>query len=398
MKADVVVVGAGPVGSIASKTLAEKGVSVICVDRKQEIGPPKRCAEGLTKETLDILGIKPHPAWAVNLIEGFIVHTPKGNNIELKLPDYPGYVLERKIFEKYLAADAINAGAKYMVKTQAESVIKKDGRVAGVIVNHMGDEKKIQAKIVVAADGADSKIARTAGLNTTNKMTDYHSGFQYELAGVKCVEDRLHFFFGDSVAPKGYAWIFPKGSTLANVGLGIMGNLSKDGGRARDYLDAFIENNPEFFKNASPVEINAGGIPVSGGLTELTSDGIMVVGDAAHHVHPITGGGMTFGMLGARMAAEVAAKAIKNKDYSKSALSEFDERWNEKYGPKLDKLYKARLVFEKLSEEDLEKLAEIFSGEDILKIANGDLKSIYPLLLTKAPKMLFLVKKLLAQG
>lgn len=397
MKADVVVVGAGPAGSIAAKTLAEKGVSVICLDRKQEIGPPKRCAEGLTKETLDKLGIKPHPAWAVNLIEGFIVHSPKGKNIELTLPAHPGYVLERKIFEKYLAAAAINAGAKYMVKAHAESVIKKDGKVAGVLVNHMGDEKKIEAKIVIAADGVDSKIARSAGMKTTNKMTDYHSGFQYELAGLTCEEDRLHFFFGDSIAPKGYAWIFPKGNSLGNVGLGIMGSLSKDGGRARDYLDAFIENHPDFFKNTSPVEVNAGGIPVSGGLKELTSDGIMVVGDAAHHVHPITGGGMTFGMLGAQLAAEVAAEAIKANDYSRNALSEFDKRWSEKFGGKMEKLYRARRVFERLSEDDLEKLACIFSGEDIMRIANGDVKSIYPLLLKKAPKMLFLVKKLLAQ-
>ena len=394
MKVDVVVVGAGPAGNIAAKTLAEKGVSVLVVERKQEIGPPKRCAEGLTKETLDELGIKPHPAWAVNRIDGCIVHSPKGREIELTLKGASGFVLERKIFEKYLAVEAIKAGARYLVKARADAVLKENGAVTGVVVNHFGVEKKISADIVIAADGVDSKIARAAGLATTNRMTDYHSGFQYEMAGVACKENMLNFFFGDAVAPKGYAWIFPKGNTLANVGLGIMGARSKEGARAKDYLDRFIENNPRFFKNASYVEVNAGGIPVSGGVTEIAGDGIMVVGDAAQHVHPVTGGGLTFGMLGAKMAAEVAAEAVKKGDFSKEMLSSYEHQFNMRFGEKIQKLLKARHLLEKLSDDELEKLAGIFTSEEILKITGGEMSSIYPTLLKKAPQMVFLLKKL----
>jgi digeranylgeranylglycerophospholipid reductase len=225
-------------------------------------------------------------------------------------------------------------------------------------------------------------------------MTDYHSGFQYELAGVSCRENMLHFFFGEKIAPKGYAWIFPKGNTLANVGLGIMGVHSKEGARAKDYIDRFIENNPRFFKNASPVEVNAGGIPVSGGVAEFVGDGIMLVGDAAQQVHPITGGGMTFGMLAAKMAAEVAAEAVKKGDYSKETLSAYQLQWNMKYGGKMEKLLKARRLLEKLTDDELEKLAGIFTSEEIFKITNGEMSSIYPSLIKKAPQMVFLLKKL----
>lgn len=395
MKADVIVVGAGPAGNIAAKTLAEKGVDVLVVERKQEIGPPKRCAEGLTLTTLDFLDIKPNPAWAANKIDGGIIYTPKGRAIELKLPGISGYILERKIFEKYLAVEAVKNGARYMVKAQAESVIMDAGKVTGIKVNHMGEIKDVEANIVIAADGVDSKIARSAGLASSNKLTDYHSGIQYEMAGVKCREDVLHFFLGDSVAPKGYAWIFPKGNTLANVGLGIMGVHSKDGGRARDFLDKFIESRPEYFAKASALEINAGGIPVSGGMHELVSDGLMVIGDAAQQVHPITGGGMTYAMKAAKIAAEVAADAVKKGDYSKKTLSSYEKTWNEKHGSNIKKLLKARSFFEKLDEDELEKISGLFSGEEVIRITNGDVGFVYPRILKKAPSLLSLAKKLI---
>ena len=392
---DVIVVGAGPAGSIAAKTLAENGASVLVIERKQEIGPPKRCAEGLTDKTLNKLGIPPHPAWAPNKIYGAYIYSPKGTKIELRLEGETGYVLERKIFEKYLAAKAINAGAKYMIKTLAESVILENGQVVGVNLDSMGEKKSVSCKILIAADGVDSKIARSAGINTTNNPADYHAGFQYELAGVTCKDDVLHFFFGDNVAQKGYAWIFPKGNTLANVGLGILSKNSRDGSRAKDCLDGFIESHPQFFKDSCPVEINAGGIPVSGGLKNLVGDGILIVGDAAQHVHPVTGGGMTFAMMGAKLAAQTALEAIEKKDYSKKTLSSYEDAWEKEFGDKMRKLLRARKLLEKLSEDEMEKISTIFTGEELLRITRGEMSSVMPLIMKKAPKMAFLLRKLM---
>ena len=264
------------------------------VDKRQEIGSPKRCAEGINAAALEDVGVTPDPIWAVNKIRGATLYTPAGKPFKVVLDSKDGYVLERKIFEKHLARDAINKGARYMVKTLATGVIKEEGRVCGITGSYMGEDFKVRSKLVIAADGVDSKIARSAGLTTTNSLADYHSGFQYEMAGLKMKDtDLLHIYFGDRNAPKGYVWIFPKGPDVANVGTGILGRLSDPGHKAKYYLDRFIEKHPEIFEGASPIEVNAGGIPMGSAVERLTSDGLMVVGDAAHQVNPIHGGGIS---------------------------------------------------------------------------------------------------------
>ena len=141
---DVVIVGAGPAGSMAAKVIAGKKLSVLVIDKKQEIGTPKRCAEGLNKVGLIKAGLKPDPMWAVNKINGVVMHAPSGKTLSVVLEDMEGFILERKIFEKHLAADAIRAGAKYMIKTRALEVIKEDGFVKGVKAEYMGDEFNIK--------------------------------------------------------------------------------------------------------------------------------------------------------------------------------------------------------------------------------------------------------------
>ena len=197
LRSDAVVVGAGPAGSIAARTLAKNGVDVIVVEKRQEIGAPKRCAEGIALRGLTRVGIKPDPRWAVNRITGAILYSPSGRELRVSTKDTEGYILERKIFEKYLAAEAIRSGARYMVKTRAISVIKDNGYVSGIHAEYMGEEFDIKSKLVIAADGVDSKIAKSAGIDTMNKLTDYHSGFQYEMANLNLKEhDRLHIYFG----------------------------------------------------------------------------------------------------------------------------------------------------------------------------------------------------------
>lgn len=306
METDVVIVGAGPAGSIAAKRIAESGVKVIVLEKRQEIGAPKRCAEGINVLGLENVGIKPDPRWAINEIRGGALYSPRGKKVIIQYKDKVGYILERKMFEKFLAAEAIRAGAKYMVKTRALGVIKENNKVVGINAEFMGNEFEIKSKIVIAADGVDSLIAKSAGLKTLNKLTDYYSGFQYEMAGLKNVRrDVIHIFFGDEIAPKGYVWIFPKSEHTANVGVGILGLKSGDGHRAKDYLDKFIKIHPEIFEDSSPVEINTGGIPVSSCAETFVTDGLMAIGDAAQQVNPIHGGGIALAMNAAKIAGEV---------------------------------------------------------------------------------------------
>lgn len=396
LEADVVIVGAGPAGSTAAFKLSELGLSVIVIDKKQELGTPKRCAEGISYAGMQKVGLEPDPIWAINKITSSVIFSPSMKEVWVRPKDMMGFVVERKVMEKHLAAKAIRAGAKYLIKTHVTDVIIEDGRVAGVLAHQMGEKIRIRSKIVVAADGVDSMTAKRAGIDTLNNMESYHSGFQYEMANVDVPTESLHLFFGKNIAPGGYIWIFPKGPTLANVGIGISSSESGKGKRAKELLDRFIKNNPRFFSKASPVEMNAGGIPMSVSVKTFVGDGIMLLGDAAHQVNPIHGGGIALGMNAAHILAEVAKKAIDEGDLSRDRLMEYERIWNDTDGKKMRRLGKVKSFLDKLNDEDFERLSQVLSGDEIQSLViENDIKVLLKVLVGRAPKLLLLAKRCL---
>ena len=429
MDVDVLVVGLGPGGLIALREFARQGFTVLGIDRKQELGWPKRCAEGVSDEGLAFCGVKPDPAWAYGRIEGAAIYSPSGKRVVLEDESTYGWVVERKIFEKHLARDAILAGAKIMVKTQAVGLLReaKNGRgtaptttatattptatnadtaakppssvelgpVAGVQAEFMGKRFNIRAKLTVGADGIDSFVGKWAGLRTLNRVRDYHAGFQYEMVGVTGVEwNWLHLYFGEEVAPKGYVWIFPKGENVANVGIGILAKESEWGNRAQDYLDRWIEANPHLFANASITEINGSGIPVSSRVPEPIGDGVMLVGDAAQLVNPIHGGGIIIAMRAAMIAARVGGAALRAGNVSKEKLRPYvEEYWTKDEGAVTEKLLKMRYFMENLTDKDFERLADILDGEVVMEVANARFPTFVKLLLKHFPTLAPLVRK-----
>jgi digeranylgeranylglycerophospholipid reductase len=294
------------------------------------------------------------------------------------------------VFEKWLASKAITAGVRYMVKTQALG-LKRSENGCTVKTRFLDETFNIRAKMVMAADGVESLVGRWAGLKAINRLRDYHSCLQYEMAGVNVDHSLIHVFFGKNIAPKGYAWIFPK-KFAANVGLGI---LSKESGakRAVDYLQGFIGSHPEIFEKASPIEINAGGVPVNH-VTAMVTDNVMLIGDAAQMVHPLHGGGIIRAIQSAKEAARIAQSAFEEKDFSARRLRDYEAWWDAEYGEKMKRLMKVRSFLERMEDKDFELLAEILEGEDILSIIDAKVKFFIKKLLTK-PSMASLVKKYL---
>jgi digeranylgeranylglycerophospholipid reductase len=388
---DVVIVGAGPAGSTAAGELAKKGIDVLVLEKKSEIGCFKRCAEGITLRGLTDAGIKPQKEWALGHIKGARLYPPSGKNVvEMRGGRSEGYVVERKLFEKWLASNAIKAGARFMVKTPALE-LRRSGGLCQVKAQYMDESFTIETKLVLGADGVESKVGRWAGLMALNRVADYHSGFQYEMAGVNVDDSLIHLFFGTQIAPKGYLWIFPK-KFSANVGLGI---LTKELGekRPKDYLHTFIDNHPDIFATASPLEVNAGGVPVAHN-TAMVTDNVILIGDAAQVVHPLHGGGIVRSIKSAQAAAHTANVALEEKNYSKKMLEEYQNWWEIAFGEQMVKLMKIRSFLERCEDKDFELLAEILSGEDILEIVDAKLTFFMKKLITK-PAIARLVKKYL---
>ena len=391
IETDVLVIGAGPAGSSTAKHAALNGAEVILIDKKSEIGSPKRCAEGVSKEGLKKLGIEPNSRWVTKELSGVRLISPNGTDVwmkedQVKLPE-AGYILERKVFDKFMAMHAARAGAAIMIKTLARGMRKDyDGYI--VSCESMGEDFEIKAKIVVGADGPESRVGRWGGLKTAVKPKNMESGIQFEMVGLEMEDpDVLEFYFG-SVAPGGYAWIFPKGDDIANVGLGIVSTVTDKS--AYEHLVEFVKNCPAT-QNAQPVELNVGGDPVGGMTKTLVKDNLMIVGDAAGHVNPLTGGGIITALEAGMYAGEVAAAAVKEDNYTEKRLKEYQEKCKKEIGDSFDKYLKTKDYLLSLSDSDLDSIAAAFQDTEFENIST---KELIKLLIKVSPKALLKLGKL----
>ncbi|HEC56268.1 MAG TPA: NAD(P)/FAD-dependent oxidoreductase [Candidatus Syntrophoarchaeum butanivorans] len=365
---DIIVVGAGPGGSMAAKTAAELGLDVLMVEKRQEIGTPVRCAEGVGKEGLTRY-ISPDKRWISCEVEGARIYAPDGSYLTMKKTGKSGYVLERKVFDRVLAQEAVRAGASVVVKCRASGLIFDDGRVAGVELVHFGEKFCVKSDLVIAADGIESKVGRWAGIDTSLRLDDIESCAQYLMSGLELDGLFTEFYLGNDLAPGGYAWVFPKGDRMANVGIGI--NAARMRGlRPIDYLNRFVRSK---FPYGKILEVVVGGVAVCGPIERTVTDGLMLVGDAARQSDPLTGGGIINAMEAGTIAGEVAARAIEHGDTSAAGLEAYEKRWREGIGKKIGKMLRAKNVFFGLSDRELNAISASLQGEDIDSFSGVDL-------------------------
>jgi digeranylgeranylglycerophospholipid reductase len=328
---DVLVIGAGPAGSTAATFAARGGARTLLVEKRAEIGTPVRCGEGVAKGWLDEIGLPAHGAFVANEVRGARVVAPDGAVLEVDerfAGNETGYVLERELFDRELAKRAAKAGADIMIRTTATALHKENGTVIGARVEHMGEVLDIRTRVVVGADGFESQVGRWAGLPTHLRAGDIEACLQYTMVGVEVDADFNEFYVG-SVAPGGYVWVFPKADDVANVGLGVNLARVRDRAEARRYLEAFVRRHPRFRRGRVLEEV-AGGVSVSLPLDRTVAPGLLLVGDAARLIDPLTGGGILNGCLSGKFAGEVAAASVAAGDASASALQAYERRWRQR--------------------------------------------------------------------
>ena len=344
IKCDVLVVGAGPAGSMTAKTIAESGLNVILIERNKKIGTPVRCAEGISAYLFKDTGIKKNNSFLCQKINATRIYFYNEQYL-LASKTWQGYVIDRKIFDPYLAQLSKKASAKVFSNANAIGMKKKkNGWI--VEVNFGKIKKQIEAKFVVGADGVESKIGKLAGLEDRNRKL--FKCLEYEMDNLNIEEnDKFHICFGREF-PNGYAWIFPKSKKRANVGLCL--NLKKQI-NLKQLLDFFIKKYPQINKmigkNYKILETRGGLIPANGPkkIDGLVSDNILLVGDAGGFVEPITAEGIEPAMLSGIAAGETIIEAFRKKDISKDFLKIFEKKYKEKKytDVKLDELNKLKL-------------------------------------------------------
>jgi digeranylgeranylglycerophospholipid reductase len=346
---DIIVVGAGPAGATAARYAAAGGASVLMLEKDRDVGYPVRCGEAVSHEGV-IQFIEPDPKWIAAKVTKFRLVAPNGKDVVPRL-DGLAYVLERRIFDYEVAKLAAAEGVEVVTKAYVYDLIKPNGSAEGVKALIKDEKVEIRSTVVIAADGVESRVGKWAGIDTTCHIRDMESCAQMTISGIEVDDDILEFYFGDEVSPGGYLWIFPKGKTTANVGLGISVEQAKRKAAIK-YLEEFVQKR---FPGAAVLTHIAGGVPCAKTCDTLVKNNVMLVGDAGHQVNPLSGGGIISGMIGGMIAGQVAAEAVGLKDLT--LLADYEKRWHKRLGWRHELFYKIKEAIADFSDETLDNLA-----------------------------------------
>jgi len=359
MKYDVIVVGAGPAGLTSARIISKGGFKVAVFEKERRLSA-KPCGEAVSRQTLEDASASPSEDFISQEITSAAIYAPNGKRVSIEGDAGVGYTMNKKLFLQYMAEKAAEAGVDMLVN-QAVVDLKREG--ASVMVKTQRGEWK--ARLILGADGFASTVSRRLCFEKTVSR-ELIPCLQYIMVNCNLSNpNTVDFYLGSKVAPLGYSWIFPKGEKKVNVGMGVRGASTKP------YLDKFIKEHSGTFAKAQIIGIESAPVTISGLLDKIVDDNVMLVGEAAGQVMPLTGGGIHSSIVGGRMAGETAVRALEREDLSKSTLRGYVEDYNKHWGKRIKDSLKALRVFEKLDDEDLNKLAELLEPQDIIDLANG---------------------------
>ncbi len=367
---DVIVVGAGPAGSMTAKWAAKGGAKVLMIEKRQEIGSPVRCGEGISRSWLDSVGIKLDAKSVAWQVKGARIVAPNGTKFTLSekmAGNEVGIVLDRVFFDKLLARDAVKAGADLALKTSAIGLLRSGTKITGVKVRSFGETKDIKCGCVVGADGYESQVGRWADINTSLAPRDITSCLQYRMTNIDIDYDYCEFILG-AKAPGGYVWIFPKNQDTANVGLGIQLTKLKDPADVKKYLDKYIQSDPRM-KKGKALEIVSGAVSICAPIDKTVGDGVLLVGDAARQIDPITGGGIANSCKAAKVAGEVLGRATKERNFTEKSLQRYEKGWRDILENGLYRNWMAKEKLVTLSDDTLNKVIATLNEVGVEKMS-----------------------------
>jgi len=267
-------------------------------------------------------------------------------------------VLDRRVFDKVLAARAASAGAEVLTSAPAVGM-ERCGAGWELTVRKDGSEQNVYGAGVVGADGVESQVGRWAGLDTHTPIRDIESCHQYKLTGVDVDQSVIELVFGLHIAPGGYAWIFPKGDGIVSVGLGIFRSVAREQITAKDYLDRWTEAR---FPAASRHDAVSGGVIIGTTLSSISTDGLVLVGDAAHQINPLGGAGISSGMRASWLGAGVMAEQIAKGDTSARAMRRYDVLWRRMLGKLHEDHRRLADAILSISDDQFNSLAGLLAG------------------------------------
>ena len=353
---DIIIAGGGPAGLSAAKAAAEKGMEVLVLEMKAQIGQ-SQTSSWVSSQFLDedfSKSVKSH----VNEME---IHSP---HKDLKMEGDFGKIIDREELEKELASKAVKAGADIWLGAPVRGLVEKRGKVKGVKIESGNWSEKIESEGVIDGTGAGARWASIFRRQVQNMDWDEEKNTQtneYLMTNASGFE-KIDLYFNSLFAPRGYAWIYSFGEEHAMAGIrGV--RIHPDSA-----LDEFIgREDPTRLSGSVPVGEYRRQLPVEGPISTMVEDGIMAVGTAAGQIYPLSGHGLRHAIESGKMAGESMVEAISENDLSKDNLFGYEKDWRERFG---DEVKVGEILLESLEispNQKMDSLIEYLEGEEKLK-------------------------------
>ena len=378
---DVIVVGAGTGGSTTARVAAQKGLNVCLIDRKEknQIGD-KICGDAVGADIFNFLNIPiPRGEELSCHIEGAKLYPPNMKNcITLVDPKQVGYIVNRLEFGQRLLNEALDAGVTILLdNTMALDLLYTNDYVSGLKVRLKNGEKvDLTAKLIIDASGVNSPLRKKINSSIIEKeilkedaILCYREIVKFSPQDQQVMDPGfISIILDKEKAPGGYIWYFPKNESSVNIGLGMFMDYK---GQVKEFYQKNVFK--QFIKTDKYEIISSGGgvAPVRRPLWSCSANGIMFVGDSGCHVNPLHGGGIDPSMRAGYFAANIAAEAIEEGNYSLNKLWNYNYQIMTTFGAEFASLDLLRHVLQKLSNETFNFGLEkgMLTGDEILEIS-----------------------------
>lgn len=329
MDYDVVIAGGSVAGLLCAREIASKNHSVLVIEEDSELGTPEHCGGVVSIPAMDDLGVIPMRATLDNKIRSAKIVGPSGKNFTLDARPQQVIVLDRREFDKQLAHQAQIKGAEIRVKSSLREITKDGVRTS---------DGEIKCKIVVDARGVTSLVQkdRTGTLQSA----------QYEIFADWIDKERIEVYLDQEKYPGFFAWVIPTRRDEAKVG--VAGKGINPALAIEEFLNAKGKH--------STIRKIFAPIWVKGPIKEFVTDNVVTIGDAAGQAKPTTAGGIYSSGVGGILAGQAISKFLESGN--KSDLSEYQKKWNEKFGKEFENMLLARSLLERLDNKSIDGIFE----------------------------------------
>ena len=350
MKYDAVIVGAGPAGSTAAKIVAERGFSVLVLE-KDTLNREKPCGGAITQRVVEYFKI-PQKAFA-RKSSGIFLCSPKNRTAVIEKPTKNISLAMRSVFDKVLCEMTTDKGARFFEKSLVLQPLIKDVAVVGVKARINGKTKAIEGRLIIGADGTPSTLASKLGLYSGRPKTiAYCFQYQMELSN-DLIEQRIgnniEIYFGSEWIPFWYTWIIPK-DNIVTVGNGTWIDVIQERRiNLKRRLDYFIKKHPiasRKLKRAKVIYSQAHLIGFPGVLKDNVVDGCLIAGDASGTVSNVMAEGIWYSMKSGEAAGLSAVETLEKDDVSARTLrARYDQNLDQTVKDDLRLAFKIRRRF-----------------------------------------------------